>query len=121
MLWENTDHSASEATLQYTMEPKEFENRFLPYDVLTNLAHVTMLNRQGFLTDDELAELREALSDSVAGQTVLKIEAGVVRASPGVRWLGVVPRSLELYLAEVLGVAAVVPRRECARHPLDGA
>jgi len=63
MLWENTDHSASEATLQYTMEPKEFENRFLPYDVLTNLAHVTMLNRQGFLTDDELAELRSALTD----------------------------------------------------------
>ena len=63
MLWENTDHSASEATLQYTMEPKEFENRFLPYDVLTNLAHVTMLNRQGFLTDDELAELRAALTD----------------------------------------------------------
>jgi len=63
MLWENTEHSASEATLQYTMEPKEFENRFLPYDVLTNLAHVTMLNRQGFLTDAELAELREALTD----------------------------------------------------------
>ncbi|WP_251343617.1 argininosuccinate lyase [Haloplanus halophilus] len=63
MLWENTDHSASEATLQYTMEPKEFENRFLPYDVLTNLAHVTMLHRQGFLTEGELADLREALTD----------------------------------------------------------
>ncbi|WP_049936359.1 argininosuccinate lyase [Haloplanus natans] len=63
MLWENTEHSASEATLRYTMEPKEFENRFLPYDVLTNLAHVTMLNRQGFLTDDELADLRAALTD----------------------------------------------------------
>lgn len=63
MLWENTEHSASEATLQYTMEPKEFENRFLPYDVLTNLAHVTMLHRQGFLTDDELSELRDALTD----------------------------------------------------------
>ena len=63
MLWENTDHSASEATLQYTMEPKEFENRFLPYDVLTNLAHVTMLHRQGFLDDDELAALRDALTD----------------------------------------------------------
>jgi len=76
MLWENTDHSASEATLRYTMEPKEFENRFLPYDVLTNLAHVTMLNRQGFLTDAELAELREALADlyheadEVAGEDV---------------------------------------------------
>jgi argininosuccinate lyase len=63
MLWENTDHSASEATLQYTMEPKEYENRFLPYDVLTNLAHVTMLHRQGFLDDDELAALRAALTD----------------------------------------------------------
>ncbi|WP_435067170.1 argininosuccinate lyase [Haloplanus sp. C73] len=63
MLWENTEHSASEATLQYTMEPTEFENRFLPYDVLTNLAHVTMLNRQGFLTDDELDALRAALTD----------------------------------------------------------
>ncbi|SDZ81984.1 argininosuccinate lyase [Haloplanus vescus] len=63
MLWENTEHSASEATLQYTMEPKEFENRFLPYDVLTNLAHVTMLNRQGFVTDTELDELRAALTD----------------------------------------------------------
>jgi len=63
MLWENTEHSASEATLQYTMEPKEFENRFLPYDVLTNLAHVTMLHRQGFLDDDELAALRDALTD----------------------------------------------------------
>ena len=63
MLWENTEHSASEATLQYTMESKEFENRFLPYDVLTNLAHVTMLNRQGFVTDAELDELRAALTD----------------------------------------------------------
>jgi argininosuccinate lyase len=63
MLWENTDHSASEATLQYTMEPKAYENRFLPYDVLTNLAHVTMLNRQGFVTDAELSELRAALTD----------------------------------------------------------
>ena len=63
MLWENTEHSASEATLQYTMESKEFENRFLPYDVLTNLAHVTMLNRQGFLSDSELADLRAALTD----------------------------------------------------------
>jgi len=63
MLWENTDHSASEATLQYTMEPKEYENRFLPYDVLTNLAHVTMLNRQGFVSDAELSELRAALTD----------------------------------------------------------
>jgi argininosuccinate lyase len=76
MLWENTDHSASEATLQYTMEPKEFENRFLPYDVLTNLAHVTMLHRQGFLDDDELAALRDALTDlyheadEVAGEDV---------------------------------------------------
>jgi len=76
MLWENTEHSASEATLQYTMEPKEFENRFLPYDVLTNLAHVTMLNRQGFVTDDELADLREALTklyheaDEVEGEDV---------------------------------------------------
>ncbi|MFC7173751.1 lyase family protein [Haloplanus litoreus] len=63
MLWENTDHSASEATLQYTMEPKEYENRFLPHDVLTNLAHVTMLNRQGFVSDTELSELRAALTD----------------------------------------------------------
>jgi argininosuccinate lyase len=63
MLWENTDHSASEATLEYTMEPKEFENRFLPYDVLTNLAHVTMLHRQGFLTDEELSALRRALTE----------------------------------------------------------
>jgi argininosuccinate lyase len=76
MLWENTDHSASEATLQYTMEPKEYENRFLPYDVLTNLAHVTMLHRQGFLDDDELAALRDALTDlyheadEVAGEDV---------------------------------------------------
>jgi argininosuccinate lyase len=76
MLWENTEHSASEATLQYTMEPKEFENRFLPYDVLTNLAHVTMLHRQGFLSDDELAALREALTecyhevDEVEGEDV---------------------------------------------------
>jgi argininosuccinate lyase len=63
MLWENADHSASEDTLRYTMEPKEFENRFLPYDVLTNLAHVTMLHRQGFLTDAELDDLRAALTD----------------------------------------------------------
>ena len=63
MLWENTEHSASEATLQYTMEPKAYENRFLPYDVLTNLAHVTMLHRQGFLDDGELAALRDALTD----------------------------------------------------------
>jgi argininosuccinate lyase len=63
MLWEDEAHEASSATLQYTMEPKAFENRFLPYDVLTNLAHVTMLCEQGFLTEDELVELRAALVD----------------------------------------------------------
>ncbi|MDR9430656.1 MAG: hypothetical protein RI568_08170, partial [Natronomonas sp.] len=56
MLWENTDHSASETTLQYTMEPKEFENRFLPYDVLTNIAHMTILNRRDFVTDELCAQ-----------------------------------------------------------------
>jgi len=63
MLWEDEAHEASSATLQYTMEPKAFENRFLPYDVLTNLAHVTMLCEQGFLTEEELAEVRTALVD----------------------------------------------------------
>jgi argininosuccinate lyase len=75
MLWENTDHSASEATLQYTMEPKEFEIRFLPYDILTNLAHVTMLNRQGFVTDAELSALRTALVDLYHEADEVEIES----------------------------------------------
>lgn len=63
MLWETSDHSANRATLEYTMEPRQIENVFLPYDILTNLAHVTMLCEQGFISEEELDELRAALVD----------------------------------------------------------
>jgi argininosuccinate lyase len=63
MLWETSDHSANRATLEYTMEPKEIENVFLPYDILTNLAHVTMLFEQDFISQEELDELKAALVD----------------------------------------------------------
>ncbi|MFB6242011.1 MAG: argininosuccinate lyase [Candidatus Nanosalina sp.] len=60
MLWSD-DPSSSSLTQQYTEEEKELEQKLLPYDVLGNLAHVKMLEKQGYLEEEELEEIEEAL------------------------------------------------------------
>jgi argininosuccinate lyase len=59
-LWSN-DPSSSSLTQQYTEEKKELEHKLLPYDILGNLAHAKMLEKQGYLEENELEEIEKAL------------------------------------------------------------
>ena len=59
-LW-SEDPSSSSLTEQYTEESKELEQKLLPYDILGNLAHVKMLEKQGYLEKQELEEIEVAL------------------------------------------------------------
>ena len=59
-LW-SKDPSSSSLTQQYTEEGKELEQKLLPYDILGNLAHVKMLEKQGYLEKQELREIEKAL------------------------------------------------------------
>jgi argininosuccinate lyase len=60
MLWSN-DPSSSSFTQQYTEEEKALEKKLLNYDILGNLAHVKMLEKQGYLDEEELEEIEKAL------------------------------------------------------------
>ncbi|MFB6115692.1 MAG: argininosuccinate lyase [Candidatus Nanohalobium sp.] len=62
MLWSNSPSSSS-LTQQYTEEDKALEQKLLNYDILGNLAHVKMLEKQGYLNEEELEELEKALKD----------------------------------------------------------
>lgn len=59
-LW-SQNPSSSSLTQQYTEESKELEQKLLPYDILGNLAHVKMLDKQGYLEKEELEEIENAL------------------------------------------------------------
>ncbi|MFB6175066.1 MAG: argininosuccinate lyase [Candidatus Nanohalobium sp.] len=59
-LW-GPDPSSSSLTQQYTEEEKELEQKLLPYDILGNLAHVRMLEKQGYLEKEELEEVEKVL------------------------------------------------------------
>jgi argininosuccinate lyase len=59
-LW-SEDPSSSSLTQQYTEESKALEQKLLPYDILGNLAHVKMLEKQGYLEKEELGEVENAL------------------------------------------------------------
>jgi argininosuccinate lyase len=61
MLWEIEDDSASKQTLSFTTEEDDLEKKLLPYDILGNLAHVKMLEKQGYLGQNELEEVEEEL------------------------------------------------------------
>lgn len=61
-LW-SSNPSSSSLTQQYTEESKELEQKLLPYDILGNLAHVKMLEKQGYLEKNELEEIEKALKE----------------------------------------------------------
>lgn len=61
-LW-SSDPSSSSLTQQYTEEEKSLEQKLLPYDVLGNLAHVKMLEKQGYLKKKELEEVEKVLKE----------------------------------------------------------
>lgn len=59
-LW-SSNPSSSSLTQSYTEESKKLEQKLLPYDLIGNLAHVKMLEKQGYLEEDELEEIESAL------------------------------------------------------------
>ena len=61
VLW--SEDPTSSLTQQYTEESKELEQKLLPYDILGNLAHVKMLEKQGYLEKEELEDIEKAMKD----------------------------------------------------------
>lgn len=59
-LW-SENPSSSSLTQQFTEEEKDLEQKLLPYDILGNLAHVKMLQKQGYIQKQELEEIEKAL------------------------------------------------------------
>lgn len=62
VLWSEASSSSS-LTQQYTEESKALEQKLLPYDILGNLAHVKMLEKQEYLNEEELKELEKVLKE----------------------------------------------------------
>ena len=67
-LW-SPDPSSSSLTSKYTEEPKILEQKLLPYDILGNLAHVKMLEKQGYQEKEELEEKEKTLKDIYSKKT----------------------------------------------------
>ncbi len=61
VLW--SEDPTSSLTQQYTEESKELEQKLLPYDIIGNLAHVKMLEKQGYLEKEELEDIEKALKE----------------------------------------------------------
>ena len=72
-LW-SPDPSSSSLTSKYTEEPKILEQKLLPYDILGNLAHVKMLEKQGYLEKEELEEIEKTLKDIYSKKTEIEAE-----------------------------------------------
>jgi argininosuccinate lyase len=72
-LW-SEDPSSSSLTQQYTEEEKQLEKKLLPYDILGNLAHVKMLEKQGYLEKEESEEIEKALKDIYEEEPAVKAE-----------------------------------------------
>jgi argininosuccinate lyase len=70
-LW-SEDPSSSSLTQQYTEEEKQLEKKLLPYDILGNLAHVKMLEKQGYLEKEESEEIEKALKDIYEEEPAVK-------------------------------------------------
>lgn len=62
MLWETEENSVNSETMGYTTEKEELEKKLLPYDILGNIAHVGMLQKQGYLTGQELEAVEGELN-----------------------------------------------------------
>lgn len=61
MLWETEEGSTNSKTMQFTTEQEGLEQKMLPYDILGNLAHVKMLQQQGYITQEELEAVEQEL------------------------------------------------------------
>jgi argininosuccinate lyase len=72
-LW-SEDPSSSSLTQQYTEEEKQLEKKLLPYDILGNLAHVKMLEKQGYLEKEALEEIEKALKNIYKEEPAVKAE-----------------------------------------------
>lgn len=72
-LW-SENPSSSSLTQQYTEEKKELEQKLLSYDILGNLAHVKMLEKQGYLEEDEYGEIEDALKDLYGKNPEITVE-----------------------------------------------
>ena len=72
-LW-SPNPSSSSLISQYTEESKELEKKLLPYDILGNLAHVKMLEKQGYLKKEELESIEKALKDLYSEEPGLDAE-----------------------------------------------
>ncbi|MFB6203796.1 MAG: argininosuccinate lyase [Candidatus Nanohaloarchaea archaeon] len=64
-LW-SEDPSTSSTTEEYTREPDGLEQQLLPYDILGNIAHVRMLEEQGYLEEQELEAVEQVLREIYA-------------------------------------------------------
>jgi argininosuccinate lyase len=63
MLWETEEDSANSQTMSFTTEEDGLEKKLLPYDILGNLAHVKMLEEQGYMTEEELEKVERELKN----------------------------------------------------------
>lgn len=74
MLWETEEDSANAKTMQFTTEQDGLEEKMLPYDVLGNLAHVKMLEQQGYMTQEELEAVEQELKNLYSYDGVIDAE-----------------------------------------------
>ncbi len=63
MLWETEEDSTNSQTMSFTTEEDGLEKKLLPYDILGNLAHVKMLEEQGYMTEEELEGVERELKN----------------------------------------------------------
>lgn len=61
MIWETEEHQSKSSVQKFIEEPKQLEQKLLPYDILGNLAHVEMLKEQGYMEEKEAEEVKEEL------------------------------------------------------------
>lgn len=72
-LWSENPPSSA-LTQQYTEEEKKLEQKLLPYDILGNLAHVKMLEKQGYLEKNKLEEIEKVLKAIYEGKETVDTE-----------------------------------------------
>jgi Argininosuccinate lyase len=63
MLWETNQHSSKDSVQRFVEEPKRLEQKLLPYDVIGNLAHVEMLESEGYMSEEEAEAAKRELKN----------------------------------------------------------
>lgn len=61
MLWETEEHQSKDSIQRFVEEPKDLEQKLLPYDIVGSIAHVEMLSSQGYMSETESAEVKQEL------------------------------------------------------------